>query len=369
MDFKTALEHYKAGTASEAERVLVESELEKNRLIAEYLDETWDVPTEPPERVPADTTNVTALLKRHDRKTILKGLALLTALVLLVTCVIIPLAERLYWNPDDCTYGDSELDVKLVMDAYIELFLPCKTISGFHVQDTGFADYELSFGIHDRSKPDWYDLTAYLRKGKIYLGKGFYEDDPRWIFPFKDWEDFIEEENLKHLETLPEYVVLRAAITFPEDLDMAQIFSLWKDYEWSGAEYPLSLDWVAIRHSDEDPGTYQKACGLTFASPGLGADINEVYPQFYNWGLNPDGSDLEQHFKSLLKFSSDRCRSGRAVFGMSQSYFDNALAYVEEHGVMSYGCIVTGSPESIQHLLDAGVAERVRILDGWLDIP
>ena len=42
MTFKEAMEHYRAGTASTEERKLVEQELEKNQLIAEYLDEQWD---------------------------------------------------------------------------------------------------------------------------------------------------------------------------------------------------------------------------------------------------------------------------------------------------------------------------------------
>ena len=368
MDFKTAMEHYKSGTASKSERELVESELEKNRLISEYLDASWNDAPQTPEFTPETPIKVTALLKRHDRKTILKGLALLAALVLLVTCVILPLAERLYWNPDDTSFGDSEFDVKLAMDAYTELFLPCKTLSGFHVHDTGFADYELTFSIHDRSKPDWYHLTAYLRKGELLLGEGFFEDDPRWVHPFREMEDFVEAEDLNLLKTLPEYVTLRAAVTFPEDMDMAQIFGLWTGYTWSNAEFPLTIDWVAVRHSDEDLDKMQLPCGFNFANPGLDTGINQVYPQFYNWGLNPDGSDLEQHFKSLLQFSSDGCRSGRVVFSTSQSYYDNALAYVEENGVMSYGCIVTGSPDALQNLLDQGIADQIRILDGWLDV-
>ena len=369
MDFRTALEHYKAGTESDEERALVENELEKNRLIAEYLEDTWCPPPEPPELSPADPGKVTALLKRHDRKSFLKTTALLGILALLVSCVLIPWAERLYWNPDDTSYDDTQLDIKLVMDAYTELFLPCKTITGIRVTDTGFATYELSLSIHDRSRPDWYDLTATLDQGKLLLHQGFSEDDPTWILPFNKREDYIVEENMRHLDALPEYVTLRAAVIFPEDLNMAQIFSLWTDYTWSDTEYPLTIDWVAVRHQAENSETYLRECGFSFYVSGLDSEINDTYPEFYLWGMNPDGSDLEQHFKSLLKFSSDRCRDNRNVYGVSQTYYDSVLSYVEEHGVMSYGCIVTGSPDAIRNLLDQGIAEQIRILDGWLDIP
>ena len=42
MTFKEAMERYRAGTASAEEKQLVEAELEKHGLIAEYLDEQWD---------------------------------------------------------------------------------------------------------------------------------------------------------------------------------------------------------------------------------------------------------------------------------------------------------------------------------------
>ena len=41
MEFREAMERYRAGCASEEEKRIVETEVEKSRLIAEYLDESW----------------------------------------------------------------------------------------------------------------------------------------------------------------------------------------------------------------------------------------------------------------------------------------------------------------------------------------
>ena len=55
MTFKEAMEHYRAGTATEEQRQLVEEELEKSKLIAEYLDAQWEeeaiIPAAPEEEM------------------------------------------------------------------------------------------------------------------------------------------------------------------------------------------------------------------------------------------------------------------------------------------------------------------------------
>ena len=58
MSFKEAMEHYRAGTATQEERQLVEEELEKNKLIAEYMDAQWEEETIIPA---APSQNVTLL--------------------------------------------------------------------------------------------------------------------------------------------------------------------------------------------------------------------------------------------------------------------------------------------------------------------
>lgn len=52
MDFRTAMEHYQNDTASPEERRLVEEELEKNQLIAQYLDSQWEGGTIPEAPLP-----------------------------------------------------------------------------------------------------------------------------------------------------------------------------------------------------------------------------------------------------------------------------------------------------------------------------
>ena len=53
MDFKTAMEHVQDGTATEEERRLVDSEVDKYLLITEHLDARWEREAPPmPEVLP-----------------------------------------------------------------------------------------------------------------------------------------------------------------------------------------------------------------------------------------------------------------------------------------------------------------------------
>ena len=81
-------------------------------------------------------------------------------------------------------------------------------------------------------------------------------------------------------------------------------------------------------------------------------------------------SDLEQHFKSLLQFSSDQLEAGRGarVYGGDRNYYAEVLRYVEENGVMSYGCIAFTSPQKLLSLLEDEQVSQIMLLDAWIDL-
>lgn len=319
--------------------------------------------------VPAvELEKVKILLKKHDRKTVLKSVAILAALVLFIAFVVVPVTETLYWNPEMCHYEESRSDLQFTLSAWMELFYPGKRVTGLQYSKTGYSSYDLRIAVQDNGKETWEKVDATLELGELYLDADFYEIDPRDVFPFRQLYAYEKEAELETLQQLPEYITLRAAVTFPEELDMAQVFDFWLEHTWSEAPYPLHLDWVAVRCCD--PEEHEKATGFCMDHYGPEvSSINTHYPEFYISALNPDGKYLEQHFKSLLQYSSDQWEKGRGmdVF-VGINYYAEALQYVEENGVRSYGVIVSGTPQALLRLLEAGVVTQVRILDGWLDL-
>ena len=326
-------------------------------------DDEWEQESAPAEEL----AKVKKLLIKHDQKTILKSITIITALVLVFAFVLVPLTETLHWNPDQYHYSEIDSDLKLTLQAYMELFCPGKRVTYVHSTKSGYASYDLRISIHDTSRETWDKVEATLSLSDLSLEAEFYDTDPRDILPFRTMDESEMEDTLDTLTQLPEYITVQAAISFPEDQDMSQIFALWIDYTWSEAPYPLSLDWVAVRNCG--PDETRQACGFSLANLNPDAEVNEYYPEFYRAHLNPDGEYLQQHFKSLLQYSSDQWEKGRGMdVTVGRNYYDAVLEYVEENGVMSYGCIVSGTPQALLNLLDQGIITQVRILDAWLDV-
>lgn len=330
----------------------------------DMFEQEWERDDPPAE----DLAQVKKLLRSHDRKTITKTLALITVLVLFITFVAVPLSETLYWNPEMCHYEETFSDLQFTLSAWIELFYPGKRVTGLQYSKTGYAAYDLRISVQDYGKETWEKVDATLELSDLDLEADFYETDPRDVLPFRQLYAYEQEEELDTLQNLPEYITIRAAVTFPEEKDMAGVFAFWQEYTWSDAPHPLYLDWVAVRTCD--PEENQKLTGFSMAHYGPMEDsINDYYPEFRIESLNPDGEYLVQHFKSLLQYSSDQWEKGRGmdVF-VGTNYYEEALNYVEENGVKSYGFIVSGTPQALLHLLESGVIDQINILDAWLNI-
>lgn len=331
----------------------------------DMFDNEWERDDTPWE----DIASIQKMIKAHDRKTITKALALITALVFFIALVVVPLTEKLFWNPKMCHYEENVSDLQLTLSAWTELFYPGKQVTGIQNNKTGYASYDLRISIQDHGKEAWEKVDATLERNRLYLDPDFYEIDPRDVVPFRQLYAYEQEPELETLRKLPEYVTIRAAVVFPEDLNMAQVFDFWQKYTWSDTPYPLYLDWVAVRTCNSEE--YHKLTGFSMAhyGPMTEPSINDHYPEFFIESLNPDGEYLVQHFKSLLQYSSDQCAKGRGMNVMpGVNYYDEVLEYVEENGVKSYGFIVSGTPQSLLHLLEEGIITQVNILDGWLDV-
>ncbi len=366
MDFKTAMTHYRSGTASEAERRLVEEELEKSQLIAEYLDAQWEEPA-PAEAVQADMKRVRKSLRRRNCFIILTSLVLAAALLFATVQYAVPALEATYWNPDQQTFSGYTTDLLLTFSAYAELFAPDQTIISLNATHTGFAGYSLSLGQwHHRDQGRISYLTATLESGKLNLPDGFWELCSANIFEratFPDYymDEYFHQSTRERLEELPGYLTVQAAVSFPEDFSMEALIA----FEASLGEDGY-IDWVGIRNSQ---GTQQvfPLCGMKPFSGGIHFEgINEHYPYFDIKGMENTPEILEAHFQALLQYSQDQLDKGTGIpfdINSRKSYYQQSLDYIAEYGVYSYGCYVEGPPQLFLELLDSGVVSQVWILD------
>lgn len=312
-------------------------------------------------------------LNRHDRKTVLVTLALVAALVLVCSFVIVPTVESLYWSPFTYEYSDGS-DMKLMLEAYTELLQPGKEIRSLIAGDTGFARYDLSVIRTDTTTGEEDYLNGSMVRGTIELDYNFFNTSPEEMFLWGN-NNYPEEATAlytkkatERLSTLPEYITVKAVAFFPEDLTMEQIQQLIFKYNYD-ARNGVNLCWVGVRNAPKGAESTPLACGFSTA-PGISTKINEFYPGFRLNEVKADGSPLEEHFKALLQFSADQVEKGRGLIIQykGEDLFRYVLNYVEENGVLSYGCLVTGTPEGLLSMLEDGTASTLILTDGWIDV-
>lgn len=342
--------------------------MEHNDIFDENLDREWESPTVPDTAIKM----VRKSLHRHNTRIIMTSLVLAAALLLGTVFVGIPAAEKFFWNPDRNTNNiEYTNDLALTMIAYSELFSPSQTVSYVNAERTGFASYALTVQMYENyGLSDINYRYATLKRGELEFPAGFWEYTIANIFedgsyPVYSMGESMQNHYRKKLEPLPEYVQVRAAVSFPKDLTMAQLLD-FKDSLNGGY-----IEWVGIRNAPEDQQCYP-LCGMKpFMGGMIWDEINEYYPCFDLKTMEDTPENLEAHFKSLLQLSLDQYSTGTGIdVGYSQydNYYEGVLNYVEENGVMTYGCYVVGTAQQLLDLLDSGIASQVWPMDAWIDV-
>jgi len=281
-------------------------------------------------------------------------------------------AERLFLHPESNTLGiEYSNDLAMAMIAYSELFTPSQTVTGLTYEKTGFASYSLSVQMYENyALMDIVYPTATLKCNKLEFPMGFWDWESSNVFarasyPAYHLSKVHQQETRETLGKLPDYILVRGRVSFPEDLNMAQLLE-FRDSLKDGY-----IGWVGIRNAPEDQQCYP-LCGMKPFMGGIVWDqMNELYPCFDIYTEETTAENLETHFKSLLKLSNDQYLAGMGIetgWNLYGNYYEGVLDYVEENGVMTYGCYVVGPPELFLELLDNGTASQVWLQDAWIDV-
>ena len=132
-----------------------------------------------------------------------------------------------------------------------------------------------------------------------------------------------------------------------------------------------SVGWAAIRTAPLDKQMLP-LCGMDISPSGtIRTEANNAYPYLDAKTAEKTPKNLEAHFKSLLRFSADQASQGTGIpveYRQGQCYYTDALEYVEENGIYSYGCFISASPETILALIESGAVTSVWIEDAWINV-
>lgn len=339
----------------------------------DMYSENWEN-TPPLPDAEAELKKIRKDIRKRNWKIVLTSLVLAAAILIGTVQFAIPAAEKLYWNPETYTYSDNCTDLTAAMAAYAELFCPDQRVINVYSSRNGFASYDLTVAMYDDSnfRGNTNYQAASLERGNLTFPIGFWETTPTDVFaqdvePFFDYGDDFNSITLEKLSQLPDFIQVRAAVIFPEDLDIAQLIDLRSELRGIGGV----VDWVGIRISEEE-ATSSPLCGMKpYGGQVISDEINEEYPFFRITTGFRYPYVIEQHFKSLLQLSIDQINASTGLLPENcdnASYYSDALAYVEENGVYTYGCYLVGSAQMFLDLIDSGTICRVYLEDAWISL-
>lgn len=382
MDFKTAIEHYQNGTATEAEQSLVEEALDTFLLLESLARE------EPPAEVPLDVQGyadyriVRRKLRKRSALQIIASVLITLSLLLGILKISIPAAESLYWNPEDSSFGTEASDLLLVLDTYSNLFCPGIDIRGATSTHTGFASYNLELEyIPMVDYPHSSYGHATLERSVLSVPESFWPTVPDiCLHSYEDSYNSWQEMFTEMLSEYPEYIIVNAFVRFSEDISMEEMLS----FRWELAkDNPKSIltqigfCWTAIRcYADTDENRGLPHCGLGTGGYVPSREMNLIYPNFDGTQYPGDMSQgiavasstqariYENQFISQLSFMNDMCRNNRGIG--EQDFYENALTYIEENGIRVYGCFVTASPQKLIQLMNMDNVSGIYLQDIWL---
>ena len=383
MDFKTAIEHYQNGTATDQERLLVEEELDKFLLLEALTKE--DAPAEePPEAEKSDDfQNIRRRLRKRSALQTITSVLLTLALLLGILRLGIPAAESLYWSPEDSSFGTEASDLTILVDTYANLFCPEISVTSVSGSRTGFASYSLELRyIPATEYPDFAYGHGTLEKGVLSIPESFWPTVPKNRLHSYPLDKYNWAHTVDRLTQLPEYIRVGAFVSFAEDISMQELLG----FRWSLVEdnkdHPLTQTawyWTAIRCYEDTEENYRLPhCGLGSGGYVYTREMNLHYPGF-DGTLYPgdtsqgigvasslDAKLHEDRFISQLTFMRDMCEQGRGIG--DQAFYEGALRYIEENGINAYGCFIVCSPQSLLDIMEMENVSGVFIEDFWLGI-
>lgn len=390
MTYREKMELYKTGQLSEEEKSQVESDIERQDVISEFLFDR-DFDREPAgqedgkmeEDSDPQEENFMKYIRTAVRKTFIKAGVVIGAVVLAIVCFIMfafpKIEDARYYNPAETvgTTGDAGETNRMSLDmaVYSELFLGGTYRDQVSAIANGNADYDICVYQRTSYSDSFTNVGGKIHKGKMILY------DSNWLNAFSINNFTPSEEILQYpfcgigaagdkeeaygaLDTLEKDTHYAAYVTLDRVMSYSEFINFLEKKD-------LSCAWAALcftREGDEaKDGTKYYADDLIGCIPGgnchsLGFE-KEKYPMLTQFSLSenmdidkdlwPGEADMKKHVSSLMHYMADQDRF-REMMGNSNSsdYFQKLGRNIEENGIHIYGFVMIGEKEQICALRD-----------------
>lgn len=377
MSYEDKFKSYLDGALDEEESRQIEEDIEKIRVLSEYLDEELDdklFEDDSKEEKSIQMSNKEIDMKNLIQKAINKKLrrlgiwvgSVVLAVVLFLMFGLSPIMNKIYYDPTE-KLGEFSSIIDLPFAVYTELHSANKWFNYTTIMSEGYGKYSLKVGYQFNGEIE--DFYVTMDKGKFV---GYYEDmldSNLFSNAFtrgmaRNYFEPDDEEVLEELNKLPETAIVEACVSFPKDLDLREVQELQKEYN------EFYITYIPIRVVDEE-----NQAGGYFGIEPTGTGIvfleelydEEKYPLLEL--ANAPGREItpeqkEIHFKSMLKYMAEAKEFNKAI----NNYLDykSALDFVEENGIKTFGVVVKMPVKELLQLRQDGVIENILVMDAKL---
>ena len=379
MSYKEKFKSYLDGSLDEKKVREVEEDIERIRVLSDYLDEELDDKLFDEDETQEEKVEITdkeeelkdlvqkAINKKLRRYGIAVG-AVVLVVVLFIMFGLSPIMNRMYYNPGE-KLGSYSQAIDLPLAVYTELHCANRWFNYTNISSEGYGKYSLKVGYQFQGEVE--DFYVTLDKGKFV---GYYSDMLKnnlfgnsftrgTAYNYYEPDD---EYVLEELRKLPDTAFVEASISFPKDLTLGELKKLQEEYE------ALYITYVPIRVSG-DNHQIQGYFGFEPFGTGIVFDEstydNEKYPLLELANSKegyPTIKDWENHIKSMMKYMEDAEEFNKAINNGFD--YNAALDYIEANGIKTFGAVVRMPVKELLQLRDKGIVENVNVTDVKLSI-
>lgn len=381
MKFSDLLIKYKEGEADQAERELIENEIEKYQAIEEYFldrieEEFKDKLEIADEKINSEETfKLKKNLKNRLTKMTLISAGLVMGIFIIIWGVLSPIVDNLYYRPDKIGVSNTWDDLSYDISVLSQLTMPGLAVSNAYIDKEGFANYSIAYNYLNTFTKESYRVNNIIKRGRItYTDKDIIHNKPNFNYISYYKEDKLndriqKEATIDYLQKLNPLSYVSVDLIFEEDMDMEELHKMEANYpdvefKWAGVR-----SGPVIQREDTTSLLRNQVIGINLMdnqSILLGdKKITEDYPGLFifDWLVNPVGYEdgqvslvgqaYEKHYVSLLRYLIQR-QEFLEVFMPGRNLeevYASALKYAEENGVKTYGVLVYAEAEELIDLL------------------
>ncbi len=374
MKYSELLKLYKAGQLDTEQTEKVESDIERQRSISEYLfdeeqifefeeAEIDDESTPQEENSFVDTVNK-SIRRAFIKLGVVSGTVII-AIVMLIVFVVPNVMNMFYYNPSTVVGESDEIEtvqMSLDMAVYTELFSPKNYRDSVMVEANGYADYDVYIPQAFYMNGNKNDVAGKIEKNKLTLYDTSLLQKPYSNAFVTEQMDLIggsggtgaggDVKNSKELlQELDEDKYYRAYISMSDVKTYSELVN------WCEAN-SITPEWCNVCTKQDDGYYFEDIIGFMYSSSCTQLSFDEEkYPYLtqFSLSLSNNGEDkaysketMETHFISMLKYTSEQEAFSKMI-GMEsdKEFYNNLIKNVEENGLNIFGFTVVAQKDEI----------------------